>query len=218
MKEVNLLKDLPVPKRNLKKRSFLKTKDVIETSKEYGELYFDGPREYGYGGYKYDGRWKPVAKNIINYYELKEGDCVLDIGSAKGFLIHDLINACPGLNIFGLDISEYAINKSYGDSIGSACMGTAEALPFKTNYFDLVISINTIHNLIRQKAINALKEIQRVSRGKSFIQVDSYFTKEQKDLFEEWVPTAQFHDYPGGWLEVFKEAGYMGDYYWTVIQ
>jgi hypothetical protein len=32
------------------------------------------------------------------------------------------------------------------------------------------------------------------------------------------VLTAEFHDYPEGWLKLFKEAGYTGNYAWTIIE
>jgi hypothetical protein len=81
-----------------------------------------------------------------------------------------------------------------------------------------VISLNTVHNFDRAGAIRALREIQRVSKGRSFVQVDSYRTPEQKEMFESWVLTARFHDYPQGWIELFAEAGYLGDYYWTIVE
>lgn len=217
MIEVNLLQSLPRSKRNIEKRADAKNPEVIAVSRQYGEMYFDGPREYGYGGYRYDGRWVPVAKDIVNYFNLKAGDRVLDIGCAKGFLVKDLLQVCPGLEVFGLDISDYALQHCESEVVGRLHLGSADKLPFPDKSFDCVISLNTLHNFKRDGAIIALREIQRVSRGKSFVQVDSYYTPEQKEIFESWVLTAQYHDYPEGWLEVFKEAGYTGDYYWTII-
>jgi len=90
-------------------------------------------------------------------------------------------------------------------------------LPFPDESFDCVLSLNTIHNLPRERLIVALKEIQRLSGGKAFVQVDSYRTPEEKEIFESWVLTAEFHDYPDEWITVFNEAGYTGDYFWTII-
>jgi ubiquinone/menaquinone biosynthesis C-methylase UbiE len=218
MQEIELLRSLPKTKRNVTKRLEGKDAEVIKISKCYGEMYFDGPREYGYGGYCYDGRWIPVAKDIVEHFGLKAGDKVLDVGCAKGFLVKDLMSVCKGLEVFGIDISEYALMHCEPEIVGRLHLGSAENLPFPDNSFNCVISINTIHNLTREKVIDALKEIQRVSKGKSFVQVDSYYTPEQKNLFENWVLTAEFHDYPEKWIEVFKEAGYTGDYYWTILE
>ena len=41
--------------------------------------------------------------------------------------------------------------------------------------------------------------------------------EEQKNIFEDWVLTAEFHDYPRGWLQLFADAGYTGWYAWTVM-
>lgn len=215
MEEVNLLASLPKTKRNIQKRSEAKDPKVIEESRQYGQMYFDGPRDYGYGGYRYDGRWVPVAKDIVKYYNLKPGDKVLDVGAAKGFLVKDLLSC--GIDAYGLDVSKYALRNSEAEVVGRLHLGSADSLPFPDNSFDCVISLNTIHNFTRADAVIAMQEIQRVSKGKSFVQVDSYYTPEQKEIFESWVLTAKFYDYPEGWIELFKEAGYTGDYYWTII-
>lgn len=217
MAEVNLLRALPKGKRNVKARESAKTDEHIRISREYGEMYFDGPREYGYGGYRYDGRWVPVAEDIVEHFGLKAGDRVLDVGCAKGFLVKDLLSVCPGLEAFGLDISEYALMNCEPEVVGRLHLGCADSLPFPDNSFDAVISINTIHNLPRERVVQAAREIERLAPGKGFVQVDSYRTEEEKALFLDWVLTAEFHDYPEGWLQLFEEAGYTGDYYWTIV-
>ncbi len=215
MAEVNLLRGLPSTKRNIQKRSDGKDPEVVRVSKQFGEMYFDGPREYGYGGYIYDGRWKPVAKDIIDHFGLKPGDKVLDVGCAKGFLVKDLL--AEGIDAYGVDISEYALQNCEPEVVGRLHLGSADSLPFPDNSFDCVLSLNTIHNLTRDKAIVAIQEVERLAPGKGFVQVDSYLTQEQKDLFEMWVLTAVFHDYPDEWMRVFKEASYSGDWYWTIV-
>jgi ubiquinone/menaquinone biosynthesis C-methylase UbiE len=218
MPELDLLRALPRVKRNIQKRKEAKDPAVVAISKQYGEMYFDGPREYGYGGYRYDGRWLPVARDIIEHFGLKAGMRVLDVGCGKGFLVKDLMLSCPGLEGFGLDISLYALMHAEKEVIGRLHLGTAEKLPFPDNSFDCVLSLNTVHNFPRPRAIKVMQEIQRTSGGRAFVQVDSYHTPEQKEIFESWVLTAEFHDYPAGWVELFREAGYTGDYYWTIIE
>jgi ubiquinone/menaquinone biosynthesis C-methylase UbiE len=218
MTEVNLLARLPKSKRNVNARSEAKTAEIIAASRQYGELYFDGPRIYGYGGYRYDGRWIPVAEDIVKHFNLTSGNRVLDVGCAKGFLVKDLMTVCPGLQAFGLDISEYAVMQCEPELVGRLHLGSADKVHFPDKSFDAVISINTIHNLERPDVIRAVKEIERLAPGRGFIQVDSYRTREQRELFLEWVLTAKFHEYPDGWIRLFREAGYTGDYYWTVIE
>ena len=217
MAELDLLRSLPKSSRNVKARETTKTEEVVRISREFGFMYFDGPRDYGYGGYRYDGRWQPVARDIIKHFGLKPGYRVLDVGCAKGFLVKDLMLICPGLEVFGLDVSDYAIMHCEPEVIGRLHLGNARTLPFPDNSFQCVLSLNTIHNFEREGAIKALQEIQRISGGRAFVQVDSYRTPEQKETFESWVLTALFHDYPEGWIQLFKEAGYTGDYYWTII-
>jgi SAM-dependent methyltransferase len=218
MAEVNLLDKLPKPKRNLQARTHAKTDEHIRISREYGQTYFDGPREYGYGGYRYDGRWVPVAQDMIKHFDLKPGDRVLDVGCAKGFLVKDFMKALPGLEAFGLDVSEYAMMHCEPEVVGRLHLGSGDKLPFPDNSFKAAISLNTIHNFDRDGVIRAMKELQRVSGGRAFVQVDSYRTPEQKAVFEDWVLTAKFYGYPHEWTDVFNEAGYTGDYYWTIIE
>ena len=155
---------------------------------------------------------------MVRHFGLKPGDRVLDVGCAKGFLVKDLMAVCPGLEAFGLDISEYALMHCEPEVVGRLHLGNALKLPFPDGSFQAVISLNTVHNLERADCVRAVREIQRLAPGRGFIQVDSYRTPEQRATFEEWVLTARFHDYPEGWLKVFAEAGYTGDYYWMIIE
>lgn len=217
-RELNLLSTLPKTKRNVENRESLKSEDIVSVSRQFGKMYFDGPREYGYGGYRYDGRWRTVARTLINEYNLRPDMRVLDVGCAKGFLVKDLMIENPGIEAFGLDISTYAIKESEPEVIGRLHVGTAEQLPFPDKSFDFVFSINTIHNLERDACKKALSEIQRVSTGRSYVVVDSYRSVQEKNLFEKWVLTARYHGYPEEWLALFREAGYSGDYSWTIIE
>jgi ubiquinone/menaquinone biosynthesis C-methylase UbiE len=216
--EVNLLESLPKATRDIKKRASGKDANVIAIAKKFGEMYWDGPREYGYGGYSYDGRWRSVARNIISHFCLKPGMKVLDVGCGKGFLVKDLMLECPGLEAFGIDISEYALKNCPIEVIGRLHLGSADSLPFPDHSFECVLSVNALHNLPRERVVIALSEIQRLSNGNAFVQVDSYLNNEQRIVFEEWVLTAEFHDYPEGWFSVFREAGYTGDYFWTIVE
>ena len=218
MAEVNLLARLPKAKRNIQKRHEAQTPENIAIARQHGEAYFDGPREVGYGGYRYDGRWIPVAEDIVRHFKLKPGDRVLDVGCAKGFLVKDLMKVCPGLEAFGLDISEYALLHCEPEVVGRLHLGSAEKLPFPDNSFSAVVSLNCIHDLERADAVRAVREVERLAPGRGFIQVDSYRTPEQRDVFLSWVLCAKFHDYPDGWIKLFNEAGYTGDWYWTIIE
>jgi len=216
-REINLLSSLPKTKRDVKSRFQNKDKNAIKIAKRFGKEYFDGDRKHGYGGYKYDGRWRSVAQDIIRFFNLKPCDRVLDIGCAKGFLIYDLMQEGKMLNVVGIDVSRYALENCLPQVAHRLFLASAEGIPFKNGNFDLVISINTLHNLPRHKCIAALKEIERVCKGNSYIVVDSYHTPEEKKIFEDWVLTAETYGYPEDWEAIFKEAGYTGYYSWNCL-
>lgn len=217
MPEVNLLDTYPRSKRPIAQREAA-APEQRAVARRFGREYFDGQRTQGYGGYGYDGRWISVAARIRDFYGLKSGHRVLDVGCAKGFLLHDLCEVTPGLHVAGLDVSRYAIESSFEEMRRCLVEGTADALPFPTDSFDLVISINTIHNLDRERCKAALSEMERVSRRAKYVQVDSWLTEEQRQNFERWVLTALTYFEPAGWRQLFAEAGYAGDYYWTITE
>jgi cyclopropane fatty-acyl-phospholipid synthase-like methyltransferase len=217
MAEVNLLGTVPKIVRDASAR--VKDKAVNRAAAlKFGFEYFDGPREQGYGGYIYDGRWIKVANSIVDHFGLRPGMRVLDVGCAKGFLVKDLADRMSGLEVYGLDISEYALSHAHPDARAKLLRGTAECLPFGEGGFDLVLSINTIHNLDRAGCIRALREMERVAPGRGFVQVDAYRTDAEKVVFEEWMLTAKTYLTPEGWLDLFQEASYKGDWYWTILE
>lgn len=216
--EINLLTRYPRSKRNIEKRTSAQSAENIRIAREYGREYFDGARDTGYGGYRYDGRWVPIAEDIVRHFGLKAGDRVLDVGCAKGFLVKDLLKVCPGLEVFGLDISEYAVMHCETEVVGRLHLGDCIRLPFPDKSFTAVIAINVVHNLERPDCITAVREIERLAPGRGYIQVDSYRTAREHEIFMSWVLTAKTHYDPSGWRQLFEEAGYSGDYYWTIIE
>lgn len=217
MGEYNLLSSYPKAIRDMSQRKQGQEKNRA-IAKQYGFEYFDGTREQGYGGYVYDGRWVPIAKKIVERYQLKAGDRVLDIGCAKGFLVKDLLEVCPGLEVWGMDISGYAVQHGHSDVKNRLICGSADVLPFKDGFFQAALCINVLHNLERDRCVQALREIERVSCGKSYVQVDAYRTDAERDLFLDWVLTAVTFGTLEFWHEIFAEANYTGDYYWTILE
>ena len=141
---------MPLAKRNITKRTDQKKREVIIEAKKFDFNYWDGPRVYGYGGYKYDGRWVTVAKDLAEFFSLNDNSKILDIGSGKGFLLHDLKKMNKTFKVYGLEISKYAIENSISN-LGDYTVNqdAKQKLPYEDNFFDLVLSINTLHNLKR---------------------------------------------------------------------
>jgi SAM-dependent methyltransferase len=216
--EVNLLHRYPKAKRNIEKRTSAQGAQNIEIARQYGREYFDGARDTGYGGYRYDGRWMAIAEDMVAHWGLKPEDRVLDVGCAKGFLVKDLMKVNPGVEAFGLDISEYALMNCEPEVIGRLHLGNCMRMPFPDKSFSAVVAINVVHNLERDDCIRAVREIERLAPGRGYIQVDSYRTPREEEIFLSWVLTAKTHYDPDGWRQLFDEAGYTGDYSWTIIE
>lgn len=182
-------------------------------AKRFDADYWDGDRKFGYGGMRYDGRWRPVAQAMVEHYQLKPGDRVLDVGCGKGFLLYDLAQAAPGLEVHGVDISRYAVTHAKAEVRSRLSVASAVSLPFPDAHFDLVISINTLHNLYCYDLEKAVREIVRVSRGsRGYIVVESYRNEEEKANLLYWQLTCECFFTPQEWAWWFERCGYKGDY------
>jgi len=216
-KKINLLNTFPKVSRNIQSRKENKSYNR-DLALKFDKEYFDGSREQGYGGYKYDGRWKPVATKLVSLFSLKKQSKFLDIGCAKGFLLYDLYVVDPLIDLYGLDISEYAKSNSPIEIRDKIIVGNCKRLKFPSGFFNGVVAINTVHNLEINDCINAINEIQRVSNGNAFIQVDAYRNDKELNVFKDWMLTAKTFLKPEEWLEVFNKANYTGYYDWTILE
>ncbi len=182
-------------------------------AKKWGFDYWDGDRKICYGGYRYmEGRWEKVARAMVEHYGLKPGDRVLDVGCGKGFLLYDFTKVVPGLELHGVDISEYAIENSKEEIKDRLQVGNATSLPFPDNYFDFVYSITTLHNLHCYDLDKALREIERVGKKNKYICVESYRNEEEKANLLYWQVTCEAFNTPEEWAWWFKQTGYTGDH------
>ena len=181
-------------------------------AKQFGKDYWDGDRRICYGGYHYiDGRWQEVAKNLISRYNLMNGSKVLDVGCGKGFLLYDLEKENNNIKVQGLDISDYAIENCKDEMKGKIVQGSATHLPWEDGEFDLVISINTLHNLKNYELEKSLKEIERVGKQK-YICVESYRNEKEKSNLLYWQVTCEAFNTPDEWKWWFEKTGYSGDF------
>lgn len=186
---------------------------AAELAKKWGFDYWDGDRRVNYGGYKYmPGRWAPVGQAMIDHYGIKAGDKILDVGCGKGFQLYELTQLCPGVEVFGIDVSNYAIENAKEEIKDRLQLGNANKLPFPVGYFDFVFSINTLHNLHNFDLYDALKEIQRVAKNRKYICVESYRNELEKANLLYWQVTCEAFCTPEEWEWWFKHTGYTGDY------
>ena len=215
IKEINLLKKYPKTKRDLSKRGNEKTEEDRIIARRFDKEFFDGDRKNGYGGYYYNSKfWTEVVKDLNNFYKLKNGSKILDIGCGKGFMLFDFMKLNPNFVLEGIDISDYAITNAVPEVKKFLKIGDAKSLPYDDNSFDLVISINTTHNLEINQCKKALSEMERVSRKDKYLIVDAYSNEIEKDRIFAWNLTAKTILSTNEWISLFKEAGYTGHYYW----
>ena len=215
IKEINLLKKYPKTKRDLSKRGNEKTEEDRIIARRFDKEFFDGDRKNGYGGYYYNSKfWTEVVKDFSNFYKLKNGSKILDIGCGKGFMLFDFMKLNPNFVLEGIDISDYAITNAVPEVKKFLKVGDAKSLPYEDNSFDLVISINTTHNLEINQCKKALSEMERVSRKDKYLIVDAYSNEIEKDRIFAWNLTAKTILSTNEWISLFEEAGYTGHYYW----
>lgn len=186
---------------------------AAERAKKWDFDYWDGDRRINYGGYKYmPGRWEKVAKAMADHYGIKPGDRILDVGCGKGFLLYDFTLVVPGVEIYGIDISHYAIENSKEEVRDRLQVGSATKLPWPDQHFDLVYSLNTLHNLHAYDLDPALREIERVGKKNKYICVESYRNEVEKANLLYWQVTCEAFNTPEEWAWWFKQTGYTGDH------
>ena len=185
----------------------------MEIARQYGKDYWDGDRRYGYGGYKFiPGRWRPVAEALIDRFNLTSESRVLDVGCGKGYLLYEIAELKPGIDLSGFDVSNYGLNAAHPDIKAQLFVHEAQReFPFDNNSFDLVISLGCLHNLRLPDVEIALKEIERVGQS-GYVMVESYRSESELTNLQCWALTAESFFDPEEWTWLYKYFGYTGDY------
>ena len=212
MREFDALQGYPEPKNKRVVNSDSRTIENRIIASYRGKEFYDGSRNNGYGGMVNDGRWLPVAKNMINWYGLHEDSSVLQIGSDKGFLLEAFKSHLRNIKVSGVEISEYARNRTSPQIRDSIIISPFTHIPHDDKAFDLVIAIGPVYSLNLSDAIRCLKEIKRVSKGKSFITLGSYSNDEDRNLFLQWTLLGTTILSKKDWLKVLEHVAYQGDY------
>ena len=186
---------------------------AAQLAKQFDFDYWDGDRRICYGGYRYlEGRWEKVVRAMADHYQLPAKPKILDIGCGKGFLLYDFLKVIPGAEVYGIDMSSYAIANSKREIRDRLQVGSATSLPWPDNYFDLVISINTLHCLHAYQLDLSLREIERVGKSNKYICVESWRNESEKANLLYWQVTCEAFNTPESWNWWFEQTGYSGDY------
>jgi hypothetical protein len=212
MREFDALQGYPEPKNKRVVNSDSRTIENRIIASYRGEEFYDGSRNNGYGGMVNDGRWLPVAKNMINWYGLNEDSSILQIGSDKGYLLESFKHHLPSIKVSGIEVSDYAINSTAPQIRKNIIKSSFIDIPFENKSFDLVVAIGPVYSLNLSDAISCLKEIKRVSKGKSFITLGSYDAEEDRNLFLQWTLLGTTILSKKDWLKVLEHIEYEGDY------
>ena len=182
-------------------------------AKEYGADYWDGDRRYGYGGYKFlPGRWKPVAEALIKTYGLKAGSKVLDVGCGKAFLLYEMLQIEPGLEVVGFDSSDHGLANAHPEVKDKLFKYKGQdRYPFGDKSFDLVISLGCFHNLRLFELQTALQEVQRVGK-QAYVMLESYRNELEQFNLQCWALTCESFFDTAEWIWLYNHFGYSGDY------
>ena len=214
MTEINLVQSMHAStKRDYVQRVVEHDKaESAEVARKFGQDYWDGERRYGYGGYRYDGRWRPLAQTLIDRYGIKPGMSVLDVGCGKAFLLYEMKKILPGLKIAGFDISKHGLAEARDDIKPYLFRYRAQdRYPYGDGAFDLVISLGCLHNLRLFELETAVQEINRVGKSK-YIMLEGYRNELEQFNLECWALTAESLLHTSEWIWLYNHFGYTGDY------
>lgn len=212
MSEINLLRLYPRSNQHRNKISVNRSivHRIVASSRDYD--FFDGFREFGYGGLRQDFRWDLVAKDILQTLELGKSTTVLQVNCEKGFLLKSFSNDLDSNQIFGTESSQYAISQTYSKNDYNLVKSELPYLTFKSETIDLVMSLGNVYTLSLMEAITHLREIERVKRRYSFVTLATYKTATQLLKFKEWSLLGNLILKRDEWKDLMKYSGYTGHY------
>lgn len=201
----------------VRRKNLMKNRTVINRiiANNLDHDFYDGKRINGYGGFKYDARWKNFLPKIIKRYNLNKKSKVLDIGAKKGFFIKDLCEMIPGIKVVGIEDHDYPIKKSLHlvrkkiRFVSSYCQ-----IKFKRNEFDFVHAHNSIYRYSLRDLIRIIKMINIIGK-KSHITVPIYYKDDERNKFLNWSLLGGVILKENEWKQMFKYLNYKGDYYFS---
>jgi len=134
-------------------------------------------REYRQLARRYDARWanyvESTVRETILRMDLQHSSHLLDVACGTGVLLSLISALFPDVKLSGTDLSREMLHvaKSRLTLVADLREGRADALPFKDNSFDTVVSTNAFHFFPQPE--EALFEMSRVlRRGGNLIVTD----------------------------------------------
>ena len=208
MKILNLItKNHKKTKRKFIERMVDNKIEAMRVARLYEYDYWDGKRRYGFGGYNYiQDYWTPVAKKLIKKFKLTNKSRILDIGCGKGFLLFEIKKILKNITIEGVDISKHAIKNSKEEVKKYLKRIDINNYKFKGKY-DLIISINTLHNLEIDDLSKVVKKIVKFSKN-SYIAVEGYRNIEELFNLQCWALTANTFFSKNEWIWFLRNLNY----------
>ncbi|WP_418791074.1 methyltransferase domain-containing protein [Phosphitispora sp. TUW77] len=157
--------------------------------------------------YYSDGRYQFITEKISQNKLTR----VLDMGCGKGRYIKRLKSAFPGIEAYGMDISEKMLETLPKNIY--AFQGTLLNMPFPDGYFDSAFCVETLEHAVNIPS--AIREMGRViSKGGFLIIIDKNKEKQGKLKISEWEQwftenqVAELLKNQGFDVEVYSGIGY----------
>jgi SAM-dependent methyltransferase len=116
-----------------------------------------------------------ITDAILHKELEKTGIRILDAGCGTGFNMH-YYGTDPSRKTFGLDIAAAAIDCIKRKGLRTAAQASITSIPFKSESFDLVLSLEVVTQVPREFQDDALHELYRILKpgGSLFLRVPAF--------------------------------------------
>ena len=187
-----IIKNLFINKQNRRKidREKLILKKNISKLKNYynfGYDYFDNPKlNFGYGGYKYDGRYENNVNKIIKKFKLNQKYIIAEFGCAKGYVLTEFKK--KGFNVIGFEKSKYAIKNAH-QKVFKNIFYIKKVNELKNYNFDFMICKDVLPSLTKKEIEELIKISILKSKLRPYFVIQTFKKKENQDKFKFWDKT-----------------------------
>jgi trans-aconitate methyltransferase len=182
---------------------------------ELDERYYDGDRANGYGGFKNDGRWNNLVPKLVERFAIPPTGTIVDLGCKKGFILKAFKDRFPNATLIGIENHPYPVEVAEEAIRPHLRVGNLFEIPCADNSVSFLIAFSAIYMQCLGDVVKTLREIMRVSGGRSYITVGAYRNAAEKDAFLNWTLIGTTVLSTDEWKEVFAYAGYTGNVFFT---